>query len=146
MSGGGVDYTNLKGGYRVPYDPQPALERLKTDRDNAISELWENLYHQGDVDLASYAAVPALVDMGELSLVGAIEVARHSERNPDIPGNIQEEYEAALMRALTNTPSAEEQFQGYYIIHAAVNGQLNLATALHFLDVREILDTYATDT
>ena len=44
----------LIGGYRIPYDPSPALERLSIDRDSAMEELWQNLYHQGDVDTASY--------------------------------------------------------------------------------------------
>ena len=136
-----MDFTNLKGGYRVPYDPRPVLERLETDHDNTISELWENLYHQGDIDLASYAAVPALVGLGELSLAGAIEVARHEERSPDVPASMREEYEAALKCALDIEPVDPEQYQGYYILHAAIHGQLDLATALHLLDVEEMLNT-----
>ncbi len=62
------DSNTENGGYGVPYDPEPALKRLSSSHEEAISELWENLYHQGDVGLASYAAVPALVQAGELSL------------------------------------------------------------------------------
>lgn len=39
----------LMGGYRVPYDPKPALERLASDRCAALDGLWEKLYHQGNV-------------------------------------------------------------------------------------------------
>ena len=107
--------------------------------DDAISELWENLYHQGNVGLASYAAVPALVQAGELSLVAAIEVARNSESNPDLPENIKTEYELALKQALSTKPKSEEQFLGYYIIHASINGKIRLSKALHLLDIEEIL-------
>lgn len=52
----------MEGGYRLPYDPRPALDRLATvDVAAAWAELWQELYHQGDVGEASYAAVPELV-------------------------------------------------------------------------------------
>jgi hypothetical protein len=132
----------LIGGYRVPYDPFPALERIQFSRQEAIDELWENLYHQGDVGTASYAAVPALVEAGELSLVSAIEVARREEHNPDLPAHSSEEYMAALRKALLVTPVCSEQLQGYYIIHASLHNQLRLAKALHVLSVEEILAEY----
>ncbi|EGG92781.1 hypothetical protein IMCC1989_438 [gamma proteobacterium IMCC1989] len=75
--------------YRVKYDPFPALSKLQLDRQSALEELWENLYHQGDVDSASYAAVPKLVEYGELDLVAAIEVARNSGINPPVPKELE---------------------------------------------------------
>lgn len=132
----------LNGGYGIPYNPEPAIKKLSTAHDDAISELWENLYHQGDVGLSSYAAVPALVQAGELSLVAAIEVARNSESNPDLPENIKTEYELALKQALSSKPKDEEQLLGYYIIHASINGQVRLAKALHLVDIEEILNEY----
>jgi len=109
----------LIGGYKTPYDAMPALDRLSSDRDSAMSELWENLYHQGDVGTASYAAVPALVKNGELSLVAAIEVARHSERNSDVPEFMSAEYHSSLKTALNKIPDNENQLLSYYAIHAA---------------------------
>ncbi len=51
-----MDNSNtLNGGYGIPYDPEPAIKNLNSSHDEAITELWENLYHQGDVGLASYA-------------------------------------------------------------------------------------------
>lgn len=132
----------LIGGYGVPYDPFPALKILPASREDAIAELWENLYHQGDVGVASYAAVPTLIEAGELSLVGAIEVARHDERNPDLPVEFAEEYLEALRKALMITPKTAEQFQGYYIIHASTHSQHQLAKALHLFSVEETLDEY----
>jgi len=134
---------HLNGGYGIPYDIEPALKKLSSSRDEAISELWENLYHQGDVGLASYAAVPALVQAGELSLVSAIEVARSSESSPKLPLSLKPEYEQALKQALNSKPKDEEQFMGYYIIHASVNGQNRLAKALNLVDIEEILNEYA---
>ena len=131
----------LIGGYRKPYDAKPALERLNKDRDSALSELWENLYHQGDVDTASYAAVPKLVEKGELSLVAAIEVARHNDRNKDVPDFLLAEYSSALENAVKNIPDDEDQLLSYYTIHASLNGHLRLARALDFYTVQELLDS-----
>ena len=137
------DSNILKGGYGVPYDPESAINKLSSSHDEAISELWENLYHQGDVGLASYAAIPALVLAGELSLVAAIEVARNSGSNPDLPVNLKEMYEQALKQALTIKPDNEEQLLGFYIIHASLNGKFRLAQALFLMDIDEVLNEYA---
>ena len=133
----------LNGGYRIPYDAAPALLKLQTDREVAIEELWENLYHQGDVDLASYAAVPDLVQMGELSLVGAIEVARHEPKNPPLRSSMIEVYSNALESALSQNPEREEDLIGYYVIHSCIAGNLRLAKALNLMDINEVLGTYA---
>jgi hypothetical protein len=133
----------LISGYREQYDPEPALIRLASDREAAISELWENLYHQGDVDTASYYSTPALVKAGELSLVAAIEVARHEPQNPPIPETLKENYDAALVEALKSHPVTEEEYRGFYIIHAATHGQMKLAKAMDLMDVSEILETYS---
>jgi len=132
----------LNGGYGIPYDSEPALKKLSTSHDEAISELWENLYHQGDVGLASYAAVPALVNAGELLLTAAIEVARNSGSNPELPESLRAGYEHALKQALISNPKDEGQLLGYYIIHASVNGQHRLAKALHLMDIEEVINEY----
>ena len=132
----------LNGGYGIPYDPLPALRKLTSSHSEAISELWENLYHQGDVGQASYAAVPELVKLGELSLVASIEVARHSDENPKLQEKLKAEYEQALITALSSEPTSEEQLVGYYIIHASVNGQVRLAKALSLMDIDEVINEY----
>ena len=98
----------LLGGYRRPYDPRPALARLRTgDSDAAWKELWNELHHQGDVDTASYAAVPELVasyevgavlDWNVYALVGAIELERGRGKNPDLPSWLASRYHDALAR------------------------------------------------
>ena len=99
-------WKQLEGGYRVPYDAGPALQALVEDKtdEEAWSELWENLHHQGDVGVASYAAVPQLVrifgDGGRnwqlYALIATIEVQRHKDGNPDLPLWLKEEYGKAL--------------------------------------------------
>ncbi len=138
-----VDSKILNGGYGNPYDPKPALDKLSSSHDEAISELWENLYHQGDIGLASFKAVPSLVQAGELSLVAAIEVARKTETNPKLPKDLIAEYEQALEKALKSKPKDEEQLLGYYIIHASVNNETRLAKALNLMDIEEIINEYS---
>lgn len=133
----------LIGGYGIPYDAKPALDRLSSDSDSAVAELWENLYHQGDVDTASYAAIPALVQHGELSLVAAIEVARHSERNSQIPEPLLEDYNSALKSALESIPNDENKLLSYYVIHASLNGNLRLAKALDTYSVEELIEGFS---
>jgi hypothetical protein len=70
-------------------------------------ELWEELHHQGDIDTASYAAVPELVaayetravpDWNVYALVGTIELLRCRGQNPDVPAWLAPRYRAALAR------------------------------------------------
>jgi hypothetical protein len=86
----------LLGGYRMPYDPRPALAKLQSGSDEAMvwKELWNELHHQGDVGEASYAAVPHLVriykerptaDWNIYAIVATIDFARKSNINPEVP-------------------------------------------------------------
>ncbi len=58
-------WSTLEGGYKVIYDPRPALELLRAGgrTEEAWSELWNELHHQGDIGSASYAAVPHIIDI-----------------------------------------------------------------------------------
>ncbi len=76
------------------YDPRPALLRIENGDPAAWQELWEDLHHQGDVDLASYAAVPHIVriqqtrrdvDYNPYGLIGCIELCRGVGNNPPLP-------------------------------------------------------------
>jgi hypothetical protein len=99
-------WQQLEGGYRVRYDPRPALARLEKGADvsQAWSELWQELHHQGDVGPASYAAVPHLLrvhrardvaDWNTYALVGIIELQRGKGRNPPVPDWLKDGYEQA---------------------------------------------------
>jgi hypothetical protein len=102
-------WTELKGGYRIPFDPRPLFHRLEsgTDIPRCWEELWQGLYHQGDVGEASYAAVPHLVriyqnrgeiDWNTYAIVSAIELARNVGNNPDVPSWLRQGYEDAITR------------------------------------------------
>lgn len=58
------EWAKMLGGYKVPYDPRPAISRLASDTTNerAWNKLFENLHHQGDIGEASSASVPILVE------------------------------------------------------------------------------------
>jgi hypothetical protein len=99
-------WKTLEGGYRVLYDASDDLKALSSGDENAFSRLWQELHHQGDVGQASYAAVPALIeiyasrtrDWNFYGLINLIEICRHKD-NPPLPEWLELEYSAAL-RAL----------------------------------------------
>jgi hypothetical protein len=102
-------WSELCGGYRSPYDPRPALARLAQPAEAAaaFAELWDELHHQGDVDTASYAAVPHLVQLyakhgqqgdNTYAILGIIELARHAGRNPSLPEWLRDGYDNAWRR------------------------------------------------
>jgi hypothetical protein len=110
-------WTVLKGGYRLLYDPRPALEQLRVDTQRAAAwkTLWNELHHQGDVGDASYAAVPFLVRQNRrpsddrwnlFALVATIELCRDSPRNPWMPDWITDDYNHAL-NSLAELASSE---------------------------------------
>jgi hypothetical protein len=99
-------WSQLLGGYRIPYDPRSALRALETetgaDLAQTWSDLWENLHHQGDVGEASYAALPAIAnlvigrgvtDWNPFALAAVIEEARYENaRNPPLPSWLERDY------------------------------------------------------
>jgi hypothetical protein len=100
-------WETLKAGYRVPIDLRPLLRRLESEADVSSTwhEIWQELYHQGDVDEGSFAAIPHLVrihrqrgvvDWNTYNLAAAVELARGTGRNPDVPDWTRESYENAL--------------------------------------------------
>lgn len=92
----------------MPYDASHALVRLGTGAspDPAVwDELWTNLYHQGDVGSAPYAAVPQFLaiyskngwaDHNLPAYAAAVEVARLKGNNPDVPDWLTPDYHRAL--------------------------------------------------
>jgi hypothetical protein len=101
-------WASLKGGYRVQFDPRPLLLKLAAgeDVDAVWHELWDELHHQGDVDEASYAAVPHLVRIyrqtragrwNTYAIVAIIELARARGKNPDVPDWLERDYVSAVV-------------------------------------------------
>jgi hypothetical protein len=100
-------WDDLKGGYRIEFDPRPLLQRLESGGDDEAvwHELWEELHHQGDVGEASYAAVPHLVrihrarnmsDWNTYAMVATIELARTERGNPGLPKWLEPAYFDAI--------------------------------------------------
>ena len=100
-------WQGLEGGYRTRYDASTALRRLEREPSNSEvwDELFQELHHQGDVGVASYAAVPHLVRIcvtnnyvhwHTFGLVGIIESERHRARNPTLPNWLETDYHEAI--------------------------------------------------
>jgi hypothetical protein len=100
-------WRDLKGGYRLPFDPRPFLEKFEAgnDTDDGWYEFWGEIHHQGDVGEASYAAVPHLVriyrergtiNWNTYAIVATIELARAQGKNPDVPDWLAGDYFAAI--------------------------------------------------
>lgn len=101
-------WQELNGSYRVPFDASPRLRELEADSiagAETWEEFWSELHHQGDVDIASYAAVPPLVricikhellDWNLFALVATIEECRVFGKNPQLPPWLESDYHSAI--------------------------------------------------
>ena len=94
-------WKTYKGGRRELYDASRPLRQLVSGESSApiFEELWDALHHQGDVDSASYAAIPYLVDFARRSfrldwdifgLIAVIELER--PHNPQPPPELADDY------------------------------------------------------
>jgi len=139
------------GGYHAPYDASPLLRRLLADGPNEElwEEFWTDLHHQGDVDQASYAAVPWLVEFlrrsariewNALALIAVIELERDQRHNPPVSKELENDYFAAikcLPAALGTHPDeqwSELVVQGAVACIALARGQRWFARAYFELD------------
>jgi hypothetical protein len=100
-------WETLKAGYRTPIDLRPLLRRLESGEDveSTWRELWQELYHQGDVDEGSFIAIPHLVrihkqrggvDWNTYAVAATVELARATDKNPDVPEWARDSYQAGL--------------------------------------------------
>jgi hypothetical protein len=96
-------WRELQGGYGVPYDVSKVLARMELG-ESVWAELWNELHHQGDVGIASYAAIPQIVrifdarrdrDWNLYALASTIEIERHRKNNPALPEWLAPSYKAA---------------------------------------------------
>jgi hypothetical protein len=152
-------WKTLKGGYRVLYDASVALKAMESGSD-VWEELWNELHHQGDVDSASYAAIPQLVriatsatvrDWNFYGLVSTIEIERHRKRNPEVPEWLLGDYESAwhqlLPVALSDLKLQLDSItvQAILSVIAISKGHLKLGALLADLDSSE-LDSLVDET
>lgn len=146
---------HLEGGYKVPYDPTTALRRLDAGEDQKPIwvEFWNELHHQGDVGIASYATVPQLVeihrrgrklDWNLYALASTIEVERHRKSNPPIPDWLLSDYQVAwrtlVQLALDELKVAVDAttLQCVLAVLALGRGDLKLGAHLSGLDRSEL--------
>ena len=132
-------WADLKAGYRVPVDLRPLLRQLESEPDprETWHQLWEELYHQGDVDEGSFVAVPHLVrihrerkvvDWNTYAIAATVELARGTNGNPDVPMWARDSYEEALQElgraGLEELPRARdpEAVQSILALLAIVHG------------------------
>jgi hypothetical protein len=145
-------WKDLHGGYRIPYDSSAALRAMQAGKD-VWHELWNELHHQGDVGVASYAAVPELVriaggatnrDWNFYGLVATIEVERHRKENPPIPEWLKADYDSALARASAlaladiGARTDSETVRAILSVLALARGELKLGAMLLGLDASEL--------
>lgn len=147
-------WPTLQGGYRMDYDATPALRELEAGEDS-WHELWEELHHQGDVGVASYAAVPQLVriaaaatERGEdvYALCALIELERHRKHNPPLPDWLRDSYRSAWVqlaqlaaRELQDAPEAS-MLNALFAVLAMARGELRLGALLLQMDSSEVDD------
>jgi len=151
----------LDGGYRIPYDASKPLKKLKgvtsqKERQELFDELWENLHHQGDVGLASYLAVPHLIDTcienksldwNFIGLCVTIENCRVSGKNPELPRQYDDLYLGSLTKfekyLLLNLKNINDRtaFRLAIALLATVNGQPALGKAIEILD-EDVVDDF----
>ena len=147
-------WTTLKGGYKIPYDVSKPLRNLQSVKDREemqaiFDELWENLHHQGDVGLASYLAVPQLInicihqkslDWNFIGLCVLIENCRLDAHNPELPKEYDDIYFGSLTRfekyLLLNFKNIIDRtaLRLTLALLATLNGQPALGKALEKLD------------
>lgn len=101
-----VPWGELIGGYGTFCDPRPLIDSA-ANGSGSWDDVFQELYHQGDVGTASYAAVPILARIAETAAVthwipfglsAAIEDARLFRKSPDIPQWLCQDYAAAWDR------------------------------------------------
>ena len=152
-------WNELRGGYKVPYDPSDTLRRLEKGED-VWDELWQELHHQGDVGDASYATVPHLVRIAKsltsrnwnfYGLVSTIEIERNRKSNPPLPDWAALAYAEAMREmlelAFSDLRSTEDRATIQSILGAIslAKGELKLGALIGYSDdsqIDEILERY----
>jgi hypothetical protein len=156
-------WSQMNGGYRIPFDPRPMLAEIEAGRDiEALwHDFWGELYHQGDVGEASYATVPHLVrihrqrnapEWNTYALVAAIELAREERNNPELPPWLREGYFESIrelaemgIRELRQAESKEE-IRGILCILALHKGVRTYARFLLDYSEEELIEIESAST
>jgi hypothetical protein len=145
-------WREFDGGYRRPYDASIALTRMESG-ENVWDELWQELHHQGDVGVASYAAIPQLVrisskrdqrDWNLYALTSTIEIERRRKINPPIPDSLSFSYHSAwtqlielALKDLAGKPDTLTLRSALSVV-ALGRGDFQLGALLNDIDTDEI--------
>ncbi len=129
--------------YGEPYDPRPAIEAWRGGKAlSGSSELWDQLYHQGAVNTASYAAAIQIVelikelqqpDWNTYALLASIEEARFASNSPAVPTQLESDYGTAwaglLPTALKDLQRVSDDLtvRAILAVVAHIKGQHSLA-------------------
>jgi hypothetical protein len=147
-------WRQLDGGYRTPYDASTALAQMERG-ESTWEEFWEELHHQGDVGVASYAVIPQLVRISEerrtsdwnlYALAATIEIGRHRKNNPPLPAWLAPSYksawEALLKLALADLAGKPDELmlRSALSVVALGRGDVKLGALLNHADTDEIAD------
>lgn len=155
-------WQDLDGGYKIRYDVSVPLRELEETNSPLIiqkiwKELWNELYHQGDVGLASYLAIPQLVKIGRskglfdwnlLGLCSVIEQQRHSGNNPVLPTEYHDYYYQGLedLKQFILSNIRMDLDDTTYTIALATfaicSGRIQLGKAIMELEDKIILDEF----
>ncbi len=146
-------WPKLLSGRRTACDASSALRAMESGSD-VWDQLWDELYHQGDVDEAAYAALPHLVrinakrsrDWNLYALAATIEIERYREGNPPLPewalGPYTEAWAALRDLALADlaAPADPLLVQSALSVLAIAHGQRELGALLWHMDATEITE------
>lgn len=155
-------WSELQGGYKVPYDVSVPLRELEETTDPETIQkiwkiLWDELHHQGDVGIASYLAVPQLVTIGKskglfdwnlLGLCNVIEQQRHLGNNPALPSEFQDYYSQGLddlkqfVLDNINNNLGDTTYTLALATLATCTGRIKLSKAIMELEDNSILDEF----
>jgi hypothetical protein len=144
-------WRELEGGYRVPYDASKALAQMEGG-ESVWDELWNELHHQGDAGVASYAAIPQLVRISEgrrygwniYAFVATVEIERHRKNNPPLPDWLAPSYRAAwdgvVKLALSDLAGKPDELmlRSALSVVALGHGDLKLGALLSHSETSEI--------
>ncbi len=153
-------WKTVEGGYKILYDASIPLKLLQEyhqsdKQEKILDELFEELHHQGDVGLASYLAVPHLISIGIehkitdwklIGLVTTIEIARHSDHNPQLPSEYETFYFESLNRIQDLVKLNSDWNRTYTCCAlsalAAAKGQIDMAKVILELESSDLTEKF----
>jgi hypothetical protein len=145
-------WRELQGGYRVQYDASKVLARMERG-ESVWEELWNELHHQGDVGVASYAVIPQIVRISEprrdrdwnlYAFASTIEIERHRKDNPALPDWLAPSYKGAwedlVKLALSDLAGKPDKLtlRSALSVVALGRGDLKLGALLNHSETAEI--------